>query len=207
MSRLTEQGRLKIIKANKRTGTFARYNQIRSSLPGYVNPMKGKKRSDLVEYNRKRKESGWYAINNPMKGKHHSAESKKKIVANRDNKAIGMKLKGRVYSFETIKRMQQAHSGSKNPMHGRKRPGSLSGGWKGGITEINHGWRRGTEWKTVRRTIIIRDELTCKKCGVRDVRFDVHHIKPYKKYPEIRFEEDNLITLCKNCHKKQHKGT
>ena len=30
----------------------------------------------------------------------------------------------------------------------------------------------------------------------------MHHIKRYQDYPTLRFNEDNLILLCKDCHKK-----
>ena len=156
------------------------------------------KRPDLTAYNKSRTGTGWV---NPMKGKHHSEESKKKIVANRDNKAIGKKLKGRVYSPETIKRMSIAHRGSR----GIKRPGKLSGNWKGGITEAKHGWRVEGKWQTLRRQVIIRDEFKCTQCGIIDVRFDVHHIKPYAKYPDLKLDIVNLVTLCKDCHKSKHK--
>jgi len=160
------------------------------------------KRPDLVAYNLNRKGSGWVG---PMKGKHHSEESKKKIVANRDNAAIGRKLKGRVYSDETLKRMSESKLGEKNAMYGIKRPKEMSGYWKGGITETNHNWRRSTKWKEIRRTVIIRDEFKCTRCGILDVRFDVHHVNPYKKCPELKFDETNLVTLCKDCHKETHR--
>jgi len=32
----------------------------------------------------------------------------------------------------------------------------------------------------------------------------VHHKKDYKKYPELRCEDANGITLCNSCHQKLH---
>jgi len=29
---------------------------------------------------------------------------------------------------------------------------------------------------------------------------DVHHIKPIATHPELAFDKDNLVTLCKQCH-------
>ena len=51
-------------------------------------------------------------------------------------------------------------------------------------------------WKgDVRR----RDGNACRVCGVQR-NIHVHHIKPFKKYPDFATDIDNGITLCGNCH-------
>lgn len=56
-------------------------------------------------------------------------------------------------------------------------------------------------WQTL---IKHRDGYKCKKCGsITDI--EAHHIKHYGKYPELRYELSNGITLCKQCHKDYHK--
>ncbi|MFC1801045.1 HNH endonuclease [Nanoarchaeota archaeon] len=56
--------------------------------------------------------------------------------------------------------------------------------------------------KTIRNSILKRDDFACQKCKVKDKSgksFEIHHIKP------VVFggtdSEDNLITLCSVCHK------
>lgn len=53
------------------------------------------------------------------------------------------------------------------------------------------------------RSVKNRDGYMCQKCGSRN-ELQVHHIKEWSRYPELRFEATNLLTVCKECHKKIH---
>jgi hypothetical protein len=48
-----------------------------------------------------------------------------------------------------------------------------------------------------------RDNNTCQCCGEQE-NICVHHINNWKEYPEQRFNINNGITLCGNCHKQLH---
>lgn len=66
---------------------FTEYNKQRVKDPNYVNPMKGKKRPDLVAYNKRRKDNPNYI--SPMQGRHHTEETKLKISkANRGQQRL-----------------------------------------------------------------------------------------------------------------------
>ena len=56
-----------------------------------------------------------------------------------------------------------------------------------------------------REAILHRDNYTCQCCGKKNCRLEVHHIK-FKSNGGTD-DEENLITLCEDCHKGIHAGT
>lgn len=46
-----------------------------------------------------------------------------------------------------------------------------------------------------------RDLWTCQKCGYKGSKIELDHILPRRLYPELGMSEDNVRTLCKECHK------
>ena len=59
--------------------------------------------------------------------------------------------------------------------------------------------RNSAENQRWKREVRQRDGDACRACGVQHY-IHVHHIKPFKKYPEFATELDNGITLCGNHH-------
>jgi len=62
-----------------------------------------------------------------------------------------------------------------------------------------HGNAFDREW---REAAFKRDHYICQECGQRGRKLQAHHIKPYKLFPELKYELSNGITLCVECHKK-----
>lgn len=61
------------------------------------------------------------------------------------------------------------------------------------------------KWWKLRDRIIRRDDGFCQRCYykydiINDEKLEVHHIKSRKNYPELTFDESNLITLCRTCN-------
>jgi len=79
--------------------------------------------------------------------------------------------------------------------------------WKGGITPEHLKIRWSVEMKNFRNEIFKRDNYTCKFCGrcrkAGDrVILNVHHLKSFAIHKELRFDKNNVITLCRECHQK-----
>ena len=56
----------------------------------------------------------------------------------------------------------------------------------------------------VKAAVLSRDNYTCQICGEKDSKFEVHHIQFRSKGGSNRM--DNLVTLCRDCHKQIHSG-
>ena len=65
--------------------------------------------------------------------------------------------------------------------------------------------RRSPEDYFFRTHVLQRDNYTCQKCGAHDATLNAHHILNYKDNPELRYDVNNGITLCTNCHIQFHR--
>jgi 5-methylcytosine-specific restriction endonuclease McrA len=64
-----------------------------------------------------------------------------------------------------------------------------------------------TAWKHKRKEILKRDHGSCRRCrqqGRYTQAVAVHHIKHLKDVPELALTNDNLISLCNECHEAMH---
>lgn len=67
------------------------------------------------------------------------------------------------------------------------------------------------EFAKVKREVLIRDDYTCQKCKYDitedyswETKVEVHHIVQANEEMALYLDLDNLITLCRSCHKKIH---
>lgn len=133
------------------------------------------------------------------KGKHRSEETKEKISLNLIGKPSWNKnIKGIHISPQT--EFKKGHHSQTEFKRGQT-TGKNNVNWKGGITPINTQLRHSSDFKEWRKAVFKRDDYACQKCGRYGVRLEAHHIKPFSKCPELRFDIDNGKTLCKECHK------
>jgi hypothetical protein len=66
-------------------------------------------------------------------------------------------------------------------------------------------FRRSTANKKWRKSVLKRDKFTCQRCN-SIYNLHAHHIKQFAKYPDLRFNINNGITLCAECHREEHKN-
>ena len=60
-------------------------------------------------------------------------------------------------------------------------------------------------WRKFRLNIISRDNHLCQRCLIKYQiinagELQVHHIKPRIFFPELMYDENNVITTCKTCN-------
>lgn len=143
------------------------------------------------------------------KGKEMSEKSKKKL----SEKLKKQFRNGRVPWMKGKKHTQKANEKNRKSNLGRKawnkglkgyRAGKLNNKWKGGITPLNKRMREVPEMKIWRINVFERDKYICQMpdCDKTERYLNAHHIKRFIDYPELRFDIDNGITLCKRCHNK-----
>lgn len=74
--------------------------------------------------------------------------------------------------------------------------------WKGGTRPARQADYRNPAYVAFRKTVLERDDWTCQDCGTRGGRLEVHHIKSWAEHPDLRYEPDNGMTLCRSCHNR-----
>lgn len=86
--------------------------------------------------------------------------------------------------------------------------------WTGYISSENKMIRHRTEYSDWRNAVFNRDNYTCQCCGAnnksgngKSVYLHAHHLKNFADNPELRFDINNGITLCKECHDPRFEGS
>jgi hypothetical protein len=133
-----------------------------------------------------------------MRGKHHTEETRRKISDNNKGHIVlestrekmSNSKKGHVASELTKKKMSDSHKGKDNHHKGRyKRYGEEREDW------LKNTFRCTPEYKAWEQIVKERDHYVCQLCGAA-VGLIAHHIKGWIKYPELRYDISNGITLC-----------
>jgi len=54
------------------------------------------------------------------------------------------------------------------------------------------------EWRRA-RSLYISGHQECAMCGEKK-KLEVHHVLSYARHPDLRYDQGNLVTLCRECH-------
>jgi len=106
-------------------------------------------------------------------------------------KKVGVRIRTEVL-LRTREKLREANLGAKR------------WNWKGGITPDRVRLRASLDMKLVREACFERDDYTCRSCRQRGGKLNAHHIWPFQRFPEWKYELWNLMTLCKRCHDDFH---
>ena len=143
-----------------------------------------------------------------MEGKHHSEESKKKMSEARKGRKLSKKWRRKLSEAKKGKKpknfwMLHTPEGIKKASESRK--GDRNPSWRGGKSFEPYGLEFN---KKLKEQIRKRDNYRCQECfrhqdelydkKGRKYKLIVHHID----YNKQNNKENNLISLCRNCHLK-----
>jgi hypothetical protein len=105
---------------------------------------------------------------------------------------------GHAVSEETRRKISQSHIGLPGTNKGKF--GELAPRWRGGITAKSRADRNRLKTDGWRIEVFRRDDYTCQTCSRHGGDLHADHVKPFSKFPELRFLVSNGRTLCRSCH-------
>ena len=77
--------------------------------------------------------------------------------------------------------------------------------WKGGKVTEQAKIRGSLEYKAWRLDVFERDAFTCQICGDdQGCYLNAHHLRSFARFPELRLDINNGVTLCTECHQGFH---
>ena len=149
-----------------------------------------------------------FGIKNPFYGKKHTEKTKIKISEKRKGKCLGntngFKKGNNLGNINGFLKGQDAWNKGKENLFikGEKNPN-----WNGGISKENETIRGSIKYRIWVDSVFAKDNCQCKKCNevMMPYKLTAHHILNFAIYKELRFDINNGITFCKNCHKLFHK--
>src|SRR5687767_8325231 len=67
---------------------------------------------------------------------------------------------------------------------------------------INREGYHALRYKKLKARIYKRDRGVCRMPNCKNKGRQMHHIKRWADFPELRYSDNNVILLCLSCHKK-----
>jgi len=147
-----------------------------------------------LEYNIKVKNPSWFKKGDPKCGvkKGNIPWNIGKSTPAKVRRKISNTLKGRI-------------PWNKNRPHYKIR-GNKHPNWKGGVSSLVQIQYHSLEYKQWRKAVFERDNYTCQTCDKIKCYLEAHHVKERCNFPELIYNIDNGLTLCKDCHDLTKRG-
>lgn len=141
-----------------------------------------------------------------------------------DRHTLPSPFKGKKHTPDTIEKLRMAHLGKPSnrkgiprtvderikisqgvKSSGKVRRGESNPRWDGGKSSEVVKAKASLDYRLWKEAVNARDNFTCQDCGGTDLNIiETHHIKPFAKFPDERYDVNNGITLCRFCHQLRH---
>ena len=140
-----------------------------------------------------------HGLNPGVKGsRYQREETKEKIrllnTGKKHSKEINLTKgrKGHIVTEEMRRKISESRLGEKHPL------------WKGGVTSLRRLLVGSAKYKAFRSKMFKRDNYMCQNCGHIGGYIHLHHIIPQSKNKDLIMNENNVKTLCLDCHVEEH---
>ncbi|MDS7057032.1 HNH endonuclease [Klebsiella pneumoniae] len=77
--------------------------------------------------------------------------------------------------------------------------------WSGGKDAYDDKYRNSNEYSEWRLAVFKRDNYICQCCKLTGLKLNAHHIFNFATHKDIRYDIENGITMCEECHRRFHK--
>lgn len=138
----------------------------------------------------------------PRKGQQQTRGAKRKMSLAKSGKHFSPKTEFKKGHRVNVGKKRKPLSMEHRKAMSLARKGNIP--WNKGIRKSIHRDKHNMYWEYVywRNLVFQRDNYSCYECKTRGGYLEAHHIKSWAKFPELRYEVSNGLTLCKKCHNK-----
>lgn len=160
------------------------------NLPETIEAKRNQKKEKSEEHRQKMRDNHWSkkGVESAFKGKKHSKEAKELLR----NKATD--------GFAKLNNEERLQHRIKSSLQ----KGRTLEEFAGFTTPENTRLRQSAEGKAWTYDVLAKANFTCDKCSVRGGNLQAHHLNAFNAYPDQRFDVNNGVCLCKDCHDAFH---